>query len=222
MSENDVNSKDTSAPEVKGDDLIKNLKSEMDRKLTNFQETLRSTTEALTAKLETLAPARVPAAPTKKSFRDKFYEDEDAAVEDLKAEIRQEMMGTLDERSRHTETISRLYNEFPELADGEAPLTKEAVKIFKNLSKDEQKNPNAYRVAVLEAATELGVQPMKKRKPKETDDFTGGSGQGGSSKRNAVASDTLEFARAMGLDVEDPKVVDRLKTHSKRSYSTYR
>ncbi len=220
MPDTDVN--DTAASKEEGSgELLKNLKSEMDRKLSNFQETLKSTTDALTAKLNEITVPKAPAhsAPSK-SFRDKFYEDEDAAVNELKTEIRSEVMGTLEEREKHTNAINRLYGEYPELADSDADLTKEAVKIFKTLSKAEQANPNAYRVAVLEAATELGVQPLKKRKKESSEDFTGGGGNGGG-KRNNVGTDTLEFARLMGLDTEDPKVVERLKNHTKRSFNHY-
>lgn len=221
MAEDQSQGTATSGDATQSNDLIKNMKSEFDRKLDNFQTTLKSTTDALTAKLNQI----IPKAPVveKKPFRDRFYEDEDAAVSELKAELRQEFRGTLEERDKQMNTMTKLYSDYPELAE-DSPLTKEAVKIINSLPVEERNTPTAYRAAVLEAAAELGIQPAKKRK-KETVEDTGGGGEGGGNsggKRGTLSNDTLEFAALMGLDTNDPKVVERLKGHAKRNFNTYR
>lgn len=198
---------------------IAGLKSDMDKKLGDITETLKQTQAALAKALTPKEPPQQPTGP-KKTFRDKFYEDEDAAINDLRNEIRQEIRGEISYVQRQTGTLQELVSNYPELHDKNSTLTKRAVEIYDSLSPEEKSSPVAYKSAVYQAAAELDVVPVTKRKT-NTDDFTGGSNRGGGGGNNKKEGDldprTLEFAARMGFNVNDPKVVESLKTRSKRT-----
>lgn len=226
MAEENATTTDTTTTDGKTGDSLTNLKSEMDRKFQNIAENLKTMTEELKSQLTSLKPVtaepKVKTSP--KPFREKFYEDEDAAVAELKEQTKNEIREELQLSNKQNQVLQSLYNDFPELADASNALTKRAVEIHKTLDKTEQMSPTSYRFAVLEAAAELDVIPVKKRKSNQ-DDFTGMGNDGAPSKKAAkkAADDlTMSFAEAMGLNTSDPKVAERLKKRSERkNWSTY-
>lgn len=211
-------------------DLTKNLKAELDRKLGGITEQLNAQTEALKAQIASLRPPPKP-APTG-SFKEQFYQDEDAAVANLASSIKDEIRGEIQMSNRQAEVLTSLYRDFPELSDQTHDLTQKAVQIHKGLSKNEQASPGSYRLAVLEAAAEIGLPPKAKRKAvseesEENDSFTlGGAPRGAASskrKKGDLDPGTLQFAAQMGFDTSDEKVMERLKKAAARdTWNAYR
>lgn len=193
---------------------LTNMKAEMNRKLDNLR----------------------PAAPPKevvgkKSYRERFYEDEDAALAAVKEEAKQETLDIINESQRQRDqqalTANKLYQEFPELQEKAHPLTKKANEIYEAMSPEEQKQPMALKTAVAEAALELGVSPKSKRKEQESEDdgfslggsrgADSGAGKSGKRRKDDLPAETLEVAALMGLNTNDEKVVANLKGRAKRS-----
>lgn len=200
-------------------DLLKNMKTEFERKLSNIESNNKKLMDQMTALLQPKAAPQQQQA----KFEDVWYEDPRKAAEIIKQELRQESQAA----ARTNTTLAKLVQEFPELNDEGSDLTKRAVEIFDGFSADEKASPVAYRAAVREAAQELGMAPASKRKRSEEDDFSlSGSGAGRSRSERKASRDTLdpntiEFAQFMGLDTEDPKLRERLKGHQKRIWTRY-
>lgn len=221
-------------------DLIKNMKAEMDRKLGNVESTLTqlaSTSQALSAQLEKLKPA--PAPTNTKSWREKFYDDENAALAELEENATRRATEAAQAITRLEQqknaNLSVLVNDYPELTDQNGDLRKKAVEIFNALSPEEQKSPSALKLAVREAAADLALLPMSKRKKVETeveeddDSFSlnGGSGRGNTKRKGGkepeLSDATKDFAELLGRPVDDPKYLERLKKANQRTnWSKYR
>lgn len=221
---------DDKKDESKQEDPNKNLKSEMDRKFANVMEQLKSTTEALTAQIAGIAPKKEAAAPqSSKSFKDKFYTDEDAAIAEFKEDTKKEILSEISMNNRQHQVLDSLYRDFPELADATHDLTRKAAEIHKALPDWEKRSPSSYRLAALEAAQALDILPSAKRKAAGDDEGFTLSGGGSKNTRERkpkageLADNTLEFAKRMGLNTSDEKVVERLKKHAAReSWTKYK
>lgn len=207
-----------------------NLKAEMDRKIGNIEANLKKATDTLAQQLAAInqkfgvQQTVAAAAPVKKTFRDAFYEDEDAAIATVKKETRDEVFAALNAQNRQNQILGQLYTAYPELADVNNDLTKKALEIHQALSEDERLSPLSYKVAVADAADQLGVLPMSKRKTdsNEDEDFVMGQGRtittpGKKPGKGELPPEMLEFATSLGLDVSDSKIVDSIKGNHRNS-----
>lgn len=206
-----------------------NLKAEMDRKIGNLESSLKKSTDALAAQLQALnqkynvQPATIPQHNAKKPFRERFYEDEDAAVAELTQDILKKVEDKNVSTARQNQILGQLYTAYPELADVNNDLTKRALEIYNALPKEDRTSPISYKVAVQDAAEELGVLPMTKRKNDESEDadFVMGGGQRQTLNKKKgtgeLPAEMLEFAAHLGLDVSDEKVVNSIKSNHRNS-----
>jgi hypothetical protein len=217
-------------------DPIKNVKAEFDRKMGNFEgklSSLEQTNAALLSQLKAMAPIPTKTEKKEPKLKDIWYDDPEAAAkaikEEAKAELRKEFQGANQQQQRQTATLNSLVTDFPELQDTSHEFTKRAVELYTALPEEEKGSPAAYKAAVREAALEMGVKPMSKRDDNYVDQFTGISG--GSSTANRPRQNkrsaqldpaTLSFAEAVGLDITDTKVKDRLLKHAQRDFRRYR
>lgn len=118
--------------------------------------------------------------------------------------------------------LTQLTGDYPELADSNSELTRKAVEIYNSLSPAERQSPSAYKVAVRDAAAEVGLLPKSKRKQSSSDDFSFGGGSSQSSARGEgrkgeqLSNETLAFAEALGMNIKDKAVVERLKSRAQR------
>jgi hypothetical protein len=202
-------------------DPIKNLKAEMERKLGNVADTLKKQNEALEAYMR----AQAPASPkqVEENLEDLIYSDpkryaqiiEDRAV--AKAEER--VLSKTQKSNQINNTIAALSQDYPELQSDGSELTKKALEIYKSLGEE---GAAAIRAAVREAAVELGVQPMSKRK--NTDDYSFGSGgnvgrQPRKEREPELDQETIDLARLLnegtGRDVNSPEFKKRLLEREK-------
>lgn len=218
----DVKSTEGAQAAAGGDDLIKNLKSEMDRKLGNFQSEMQKQTAELQSLLQTLKKSQAPAPkaePQDEDLTDLMYTNPKAYNEKIvsvaEQRIEKKLAAREQEQSARQNTLQKLYKDFPELAIDDSPLTKLAIEKFNTMATEYGNNPATYNLAVKEAALELDMKPKSKR-PQTDDDYAGvGGSSSGSSRparrKNEELSDaTKELAERMGVDLE--KVKARIKT----------
>lgn len=223
---------DDNSKSIENGDSLTNLKGEFNRKISNIEQkysNLESTNAQLLATLQAMsAPKAAPAS----KIEDVWFDKPAQAAESIVAQAEERIMKKIDSRSdqlhKQNATLSQLVSDFPELSDGNHDLTKKAVEIYSGMSAEDKTSPLAYKAAVREAALELSIMPKSKRK--DLDDDFSISGGGSSSARNDRASRsnssidkaTEEFARLVGVDIDDPKVKDRIKSkHNRRTYNKW-
>lgn len=221
-------------------DPIANIKGEFNRKIGNLEQQMTAmaeTNKALVSQLKTLSkPAASEPAPVDEDGeieRQWFDNPQKAAsllASKVKKEVTQEVAAATEYNNRRTGTIAELVQDFPELQQTDHKFTKRAVEIFNSMSVEDQKSPIAYKAAVSQAALEQGVAPKSKREQsEESDDFTlDGSGSSGirqersRSKSGGIDKATVDFARLMGVNIDDEKVKQRIKNqHGRRTYNRY-
>lgn len=212
------------------EDPIKNLKAEFDRKLDSKIGNLEKSNQALMAQLQAISSVnqtpKEPAAP-KKQIKDIWYDNpEEAAqvvVNEATSRMRHDLQVERQAEQKKQTVIQSLYREYPELQDFDHPMTLKAVELFDKLPDEEKSHPMAYRLAVKEAAEELDIKPKAKRKKDDNEDFslstsgTDREGRKGSRRSDRLDEKTIDFARLVGLDVDDDKVMESLKGRAKRT-----
>lgn len=227
-------------------DPLANVKGEFNRKLGNLEQkvgSLEETNRALLNQLKAMsAPAPVAAASTSDEdaeIENSWFNEPKVAAAKLTNKITKlvttQIADATQNQQRHTSTISELVDEFPELRKADHPMTKRAIEIFNGLSASDKTNPISYKAAVSQAALEMAVAPMSKRPDneyEESDDFTlNGSGASGvrndarrSKRSNAgISKATADFAKLVGVNIDDEKVKERIKTkHGRNNYRSYK
>ena len=217
--EKQTNEQGNQAPSV--DETLKNLKSEFSRKQENVSKEL----EQIKAMLGGLTQQQQHAQQRHKVVSEDEVPDPildpKGYKEYLKKEVLQETSQVVTQNNQRQSQLAALVQNYPELQDGNSELTKKAVENYNRLSNEEKMSPNAYKFAVQDAASELGVLAMSKRQNRSNDDesFTTNSGSYSANKpsskqnRNADKIDdaTLAFAQAIGKDTNDPKYIESLK-----------
>jgi len=168
-----------------------------------------------------------PAAPPAEDDDDLLYSDPAAFKRKLREDITKEVAGTIStQQAAHQQkqnelsgAVAKLNSEYPELSNASSDLAKKAVEINNSLDASLQGTAAGARLAILQAASELGVSAKSKRPKGNDDDFTLSGGSGGGKPRKSegkVGDMTLEFAKLLGVDTEDKKTVERLNKYSKR------
>ncbi len=217
-------------------DPIKNLKSEIDRKFGNFEtqvSELTKTNQALLAQLQLTANQNRTQAPAAKGAKDYWYDDPDKAeaaiVERTKAEIRQEYQTQQKQTAKTNSVLNQLVYDYPELQSDSHELTKRATAIYMALDAEEKSSPIAYKLAVKEAATELSIKPRAKRSEDEVENFSMSSSRSNNptprqtkSGKTKLAQETIAFAKLVGLNTDDPKVMERIESRQRENWTRYR
>ncbi len=213
-------------------DPVRNLKAEMNRKLSNSDaklQELANTNMALMQKLEEISRSvsKPQSAQNHEDMSDIFYKDPSrfAQIVEERASAKAEKAASQREQAmRKTQgVLGQLQNEFPELADSGADLTRKSVEIYNSLPDEEKASSMSYRLAVQSAAIELGIQPKSKRPV--SDEPTGSSssnGRSGSSRRKEkLTPETEELAAIFGIDTSKSEVKERLIKSTNRNWSQY-
>jgi len=210
-------------------DPIKNIKGEMGRKFENIQSQLQEQNKVMEQLLNQLAQKQQqntrPNEQTEQvKLSDLVYNDPDkaAAIMEQRAYDRatQAVNAAMNQKEQAQAVLAKMTSDYPELNDESSELRSKALSTYASLSDSDKANPNGYRIAIREAAAELGILPSAKRPKKESNDnFSLGSQQGGKreGRNQAIDSNTLALAEAMGLNVKDPKVLESLKKRSQRT-----
>lgn len=211
-------------------DELKNLKSEFSRKNENLNRELESIKSMLAGVAQTVSQPKRESKPVEKP--DPLL-DPEAYEEYITNKVSSRMDQSINQNNQRQSQLAALVQNYPELQDANNELTKRAVDAYNRLSNEERMSPNAYKFAVLDAAGDLGVVPMSKRKTdindESSEDFTTNSssysgsrkaGSGKNQKSDKIDDMTLAFAEAIGRPVNDPKYIESLKkTISKKEWT---
>lgn len=130
-------------------------------------------------------------------------------------------------RSAENKIIGELVTDYPELNDNTSELYRAAMKSYEKLSSQDKLNPLAMKSSIRDAAAELGVIPMKKRKVDDPDTFVAPGSMGGGRERTPrkekLSQDTLAFAELLGRPVNDDNYRKSLEaTAQRKSWTKYR
>lgn len=211
---------------------FKNFQSEIDRKLGNTHSQIEQLTASNQQVLELLNNLNQPKSQQKddasESLGSLLYEDPDKYAELLRKQVKQELSQEFQKKEQQSnksaQVLQELSNHYPELRDTNSDLSKKAVQIFDSFSAEDKANVAvAYRAAINEAASDLGIQRASKRRKEgaDFDDFTLSSSSSSGSRRESkpkLDDRTILFAEAMGMNTDDKALLKRLAERSKKNY----
>jgi hypothetical protein len=214
-------------------DQVRNLKAEFSRKTDNLASQIAAQNAQLQAILESVQASMKPAQqaqPTRK-LSELLFEDADAAateIENRAAKIAERVIEQKVQLSQKSQqVVSDVLNVYPEFGAPNSEASALAIQKVSSLPKHLQGTPEGTKMAMMEAAAELGLIPAKARKQSASnDDFVVGGQTKATSRRQAdptkdIPAETLAFAQALGRDINDPKVLEGLRQASKRNFSRY-
>lgn len=210
--------------EPRQDDLISNMKSEFDRKISNQEDSMKKLMEQNEQLAQMLAAQTRPQQAQEPEEVDPY--DPQNYARYLTSQITKQQEAQAAKAQEAQAAQRKAYNDmlakYPELARPDHELSQRANALLESSGW----TPAEIRAAVLEAATEVGVLPVSKRKkekPENDDDFvmSKGSVSGKKGKEEADEDIDMGFAALMGLDTSDENVVKRLKGHAKRRKNTW-
>lgn len=222
-------------------DPIKNLHAEFSRKTSKLtQENLRLSQQleqVVSLLQQQQAPSKAAASSQSEDgdLEDLAFSNPKAYAQKVTQRATQEASRVVSQQMQQQQqsqaVLNQLVNDYPELSDSNSELTTRAVEFYKQLSEQERTSPSAYKIAVRDAAADLGVLPKSKRKGGGSDDYTmsssSSSGMSGGKSQNRqrdaeVEQKSLAFAKLLGMDINDKKVVERIKQRSQRkSWGSY-
>ncbi len=207
--------------------------SAADQKIAELTNTLQSMNQSFEQRLAQIqevilqsqqrAPAPAQAAPEQLDpFNTPDYSEK------LASKIEQNLDKRLEQRERATlerqTAVSELVNDYPELTNPQSDLTKEAAKIVSGLDQSLRNSGTGYKYAVREAAAKLALLPKAKRVA-APEDFSLSSANSPAparkTKNGEVSQNTIALAQAMGMDINDKGLLQRLAEKSKRNFNKY-
>ena len=178
--------------------------------------------------------------PEEESLETLLFVDPAKAVKKITSSIEEKVLGAVNNQSSAQQQFNAKFAElqslYPELADQKSELYSHAKELMIQ-SGTKDWDTGALERSVLRAAADKGIMAMSHRKRVDNDeDDTVYLGSGSSSgetnrerRRNSKADKlpaaSLAFAEEVGLNVKDPKVVERLtKIHNDRrgNWNKYR
>ncbi len=166
-------------------DPVKNIKAEMDRKLSNLTKQLEEQAR-LMQQMAVQRQPEVPQASSKSTKIDPFADDFDQQIERM---VESRLNNKINAQSRETQVINEMRNDYPELDRADSELSQKVLEIYKQYGENER-GPLAIKAAIRDAAADLGLVPARKRARKEDsgeETLSSGSGSegGGNSRRNS-------------------------------------
>lgn len=222
--------RDDSADGGNAPDPIAQLKGETSRKLDNVNAQLEKLAQAnalLIEKLTAVAPAKKAAPEQEEDLSTLAYTDpaKYAAVieERTTAKITAQLTKREEAQARTNAVMNELTNEYPEITDAKSDLSKKALEIYNSIPEHERNTTAAFKLAVKEAAMEIGVKPKSKRSDDEN--FMGPSGGVPTSRSRRQATklspETEQWAALLGVDLSDKEVHDRVVQRAQRDFRRY-
>jgi hypothetical protein len=212
-------------PEVEQPNEVQQLKSEMSRKMQNQTQSMADLNVKLEALLQGMQKAN--AAPPE-SMRDALLDDPERAARMIEDRAVAKATAIVSNQTRQQQAaqnavleIQGKYSEFTQ-EGSEAGLL--AIEKAAKLPDHLKGTPEGVRLAMMEAAMELGLSAGKKATPRTEADSFSASSQRTSSQQNRKADPakdidkrTLDFALLMDPTIaNDPKRMEALKSASQR------
>ncbi len=214
--------------EGKGDDdRVANIQAEFDRKLANIREDIQNSNSQLLQQVAGLIkePQAAATAPVAEVGVPDPIDDPaghaafiDKRIADGVNQGLQQFTSSQQVKEQQVQTMARMVEAYPELIKKHSALTTKATAIFSTLDESTRGSALGYEIAVTRAAQELGVPPSSLRG--ENGEFVlSGSGGGGGNKKadDALPKNYEELSRMMGINIDDPKVRERMIKRSKYS-----
>jgi len=182
---------------------------------------------------QTIKPAKTES--DSDSLKDLIYEDPEKAIKVITDKVTEKVTADVNKANdtknaaatEKQHVINNLSVEYPELLDPKHELRTKAVEFFSKMSVDQQNSVLASEVAIRNAAAQMGLLPKDQRKKMDdnNDDFSLSNSNQRSekpTKKGELDQRTVDFANLCGLDVEDEKVVERLKKYAgRKNYGKY-
>lgn len=216
---------DEAQHEPKQEDPIKNLKSEYERKFGNIESKLDESTKKFDQYFAELKSALQPKqVEPKTDLEDMMYSDPEgyarAIEERAYNRIKKDYESIQATERRQTEVLNEIIQDYPEINQPGSQLKKAVEEAYLKLPKEKQADPAYWQAIVHRTAAAKGLKPYAARSADEQESFTfGGSSAGrGKSRDDRLPESTIEFAKMMGLDVNDKKIVESLTKTSKRNW----
>lgn len=213
------------------DDPIKQIKSEFSRKTDNISQQIEAQNQkmqqimdamiaqqtALKTNVASTAEPEIDPFQNPKAFKAKVAADASQAAIDAVSRMSQTQAEVA---GRVNEVVNKLAQDYPELNDRTSELYVRSQEIQNSMPKDERFSPTGIRAAVREAAADLGLLTASKRSKESGEDFTVKGGGTSSSARTPKPAKlderVLATAELMGLNINDPKVVESLTKRADR------
>lgn len=243
-----MSEQETNSPEMneEGEDRVKNLQSEFNRKLENQEKQFTAMSEALSNINNMLASSQAASqSASSPSVSSGFNSSELESLqysdpakyasiikEQAKKEALQEFQSFQAEQNKRVQAtqakqnaiIAEITREFPEATQAGHPLYDKVQEMYKTLSPEQQNDSGQWENLVYKAAFEVGVKPRSKRSKDDPNDgfvVSGGSGtfpkSGQSSKSQTHITQRMkEFAALLGRPVEDEKYMKSLEKAAAR------
>jgi hypothetical protein len=205
---------------------FQNFQKEMDRKLSNTNKQIEALLQSQNQLLQQFAPKKQEESSEVDSVGQLLYSDPDKALKlhakKVKEETIKEVTQTMEQQAKTQQVIQGLVSEYPDLQDLSTPLAKKTLEIYESLPDSDKNSSMSYKLAVKEAAESLDILPKSKRK-QDNDDFSLSSGGYNRGEKGAPRLDprSIEFAKAMGVNIEDKEVAKRVAGYAKRDFSRY-
>lgn len=242
------NAEGQAAENKEGGQTVDNLKAEMNRKfqnLTEANEGIKQQNTQLTDGMNNILQQLKEGTEQKQANTQQETMDElkwsdpdkyaEIKVNQAKAgidkQIDDKVTSVTQAQSERTQILGQLTVDYPELNDQSSDLYKKALEIHNTADPKFRDTANGYRYIVREAAAQIGVLPLNKRVKADTDadEFvvTTGETMSDQDRENKNAAKkldprTLAFAERVKLDINDPKVIERLKQRSERDFKRWR
>lgn len=236
MSDTDNNSGATGVADGSAPRTVESIHAEMARKT----EKLASENAALSQKLDQALAimanqqraGQQPTASTSladisdEKLEELSYKDPKLYAKAVEAKAEKKASAMIDQRlyaqDQSNRVMGQLIGDYPELNDQSSDLSRKAVELYNQLPAHIKADPIAYKTAVRDAAADLGMLPKSKRTKTDDGSYTASgtqsTGQRSTSQqqKQKVSDATLEFAERIGVNIKDPKVVERLTKRAER------
>jgi hypothetical protein len=211
-------------------DPIKNVKAEMDRKMKNLTEQMTLQNQELIKAITSLKAAPVQQEKKQEvSLADLQYSDPEAYARRIADMAAEAASSRVNASNAVNNTLAQMVSEYPELGNQNSEMYQKAVSAYNALSDSEKNSSSGIRLAIREAAADLGLVPASKRR-KQDDDFSFGgdvsNNQNNQNKKREkkveISEETLALSKLLGRDPNDPKVKAGLEKAIKRkSFQKY-
>lgn len=219
----DADQQDKTSDQKTGSAELDALRSDVDNKLAQITEQLKAQNQLFAQGFAALQPK----APEQTIDETDVF-DPRALRDKIMAEAERQTATILQEEQRKNITLANLAKDYPEL-NTDAKFQDTVAEALKTIPQSIRNTADGYELAVMKAVAKQGILPKSKRAETSTDDFSvSGSSGGGRAERGArggkikLDDRTLEVAKLLGRDTEDPEVIKRLEAAAKRGYNGYR
>jgi hypothetical protein len=219
---------DTSAADQAIDqtaEQIKNIKSEMSRKLENQNQLIVNTNKQVETLLAKLDQQRAPQAQAStKKLEDMIYEDPTAYTEEVVSRVANTVTNSINEQQTRAlkaqQAAIEVQAKYPEFSDVNSDAYKTAMTKYDSLPKHLQGTPEGIKMVMLESASELGLVPASRRS--SGDDFSmssnssGKKGKNNSDTENEIDPRTVAFAELLSPGRSKKEIRASLKKQVER------